>query len=47
MKKMYIDPDFEIVNLRLIADVLNASDEFEHPEHGTEVGGDEEFGDDW
>ncbi len=47
MKKLYLDPDFEIVNIRLVADVLGPSDETNHPEHGTDVGGDEDFGDDW
>lgn len=31
MKKMYIDPDFEIVNIRLVADVLKESKETEYP----------------
>lgn len=47
MKKMYLDPDFEIVNFKLTADVLSISDEITHPEiDGGEVGG-EDFEEEW
>ena len=29
MKKMYTDPDFEIVNIRLVTDILATSEEDE------------------
>ena len=48
MKKMYLDPDFEIVNFKLDANILASSQETTHPEiDGGEVGGEdfEEFGD--
>lgn len=34
MKKLYLDPEMEIVNIRLVADVLTASSTYEsqHPE---------------
>lgn len=40
MKKLYLDPDIEILNIRLVADVLGASDETPLPTHG---GGGDEF----
>ncbi len=43
MKKLYLDPDFEIVNVRLVADVLIASDETDYPT--IDGGGDDPFED--
>ena len=47
MKKLYLDPDFEIVNIRLAADVLFSSSENEEEVGGggSTPGGDEEFDD--
>lgn len=43
MKKMYIEPDFEIVNIKLVTDVLglSAENESEVPTH--DMGGDDPF----
>lgn len=41
MKKLYLDPDFEIVNIRLVADVLSPSEETPLP--SIDGGGDDEF----
>lgn len=43
MKKLYFDPDLEIVNIRLVADVLVDSKETEHPSY--DGGGGDEFED--
>ena len=46
MKKLYLDPEIEIVNIRLVADVLTASSTVES-EHPTIDGGGMGDGDDW
>ncbi len=48
MKKMFLDPDFEFVNIKLVANVVGASsvDEEElNPDQGQKPT--EGFGDDW
>ena len=43
MKKLYSDPDFELINFRLAADVLVSSEETEYPSY--DGGGDDPFED--
>lgn len=43
MKKLYLDPDFEIVNIRLVADVLKSSTDFEDSLPGIDGGDDDDF----
>lgn len=45
MKKLYLDPDFEVLNIRLCLDVLGDSDETDIGIGGETVPGDQEFED--
>lgn len=47
MKKMFLDPDFEFVNIKLVANIVGSSseDEIEVPEDGQKPS--EGFDSDW
>lgn len=45
MKKLYLDPDFEVLNIRLALDVLGDSEETDVGIGGETVPGDQEFED--
>lgn len=49
MKKIYLEPEFELVQIGLVADVLGASTTYEEtlPEHGGVGGDDGGFDTDW
>lgn len=47
MKKFYTEPEFELVNIRLVADVLGPSREPVDESEFTEPGGDNFNPDDW
>lgn len=44
MRKLYLDPEMEIVNIRLVSDVLKSSKDIEDPfGPGIDGGDDDEF----